>query len=199
VIKNLKATEIIRRLSYFYTIMKKEILKSDCVQLGYIRKPHALSGEVELVFDPGMDLTLEEIEWVFLDIENGLVPFFIPEEGLRFKSDTSAYIHFEDIDNQESAKRITGCKVFVFQEDIVQGEEELTPSYLLNFKVADQTQGDLGVITEVNDYSGNLVVTVEKEGKEIILPLADELIISMDEKKREMLLDCPEGLIELND
>lgn len=180
--------------------MKKEILKPDCVQLGYIRKPHALSGEVELVFEPEMELTLEQAKWVFLEIENELVPFFIPQEGLRFKSETSALVHFEDIDSQERAKIITGCKVFVTQNDFVQGEEEeITPSYLLNFKVTDQTHGNLGVITEVNDYSGNMVITVEKEGKEIILPLSDELIVSMNEEIRELILDCPEGLIDLND
>ena len=167
--------------------------------MGFIRKPHALGGEVEIVFEQNMDLTLEEAEWLFLEIENGLVPFYIVDEGIRFKSTTTALIQFEDVDSQEAAKNITGCEVYVFQDDVIYDEEDNNPSYLLNFKVSDQEKGDLGIVTEVNDYSGNLVITVEKAGNEIILPLSDELIVSMDEEKRELVLDCPEGLIDLND
>jgi len=49
----------------------------------------------------------------------------------------------------------------------------------------------------VDDFSGNLVITVDHPRAEIMIPLSDEVITSVDEEKREMHLDCPNGLIEI--
>ena len=63
--------------------------------------------------------------------------------------------------------------------------------------VIDTSAGDLGVITEINDYSGNLVLTIEKNGTELLVPLHEELVEQIDEQNRILTLKLPEGLISL--
>ena len=58
-----------------------QINKNDCVEVGYIQKPHGLKGEVILVFDKEFEETFEELEFLFIEVDGGLVPFFIEDEG----------------------------------------------------------------------------------------------------------------------
>jgi 16S rRNA processing protein RimM len=51
----------------------------------------------------------------------------------------------------------------------------------------------------VNDFSGNLLLSVEYQGKEALVPLNEDLIIRFDEEKKEIELRIPEGLFDLDE
>jgi 16S rRNA processing protein RimM len=59
------------------------IEKNHCIEIGYIQKPHGLNGNVILIFNAEFKVTLEEIKYLLIEVEGGVVPFFIEEEGLR--------------------------------------------------------------------------------------------------------------------
>jgi 16S rRNA processing protein RimM len=92
---------------------------------------------------------------------------------------------------------MVGCKVFAFDHAIVDYEEQGTTSTLIGMRAFDTKFGDIGLIGRVDDFSGNLVITVIHPRAEILIPLSDEIITSIDEEKREIHLDCPNGLIEI--
>jgi 16S rRNA processing protein RimM len=70
---------------------------------------------------------------------------------------------------------------------------------LIGYTLFDETLGLIGEITDVNDYSGNLLLSVEYEGKEALVPLNDELIVRLDEDLQEIELRIPEGLFNLDE
>ena len=174
-----------------------QINKGDCTEVGYIQKPHGLKGEVIVVFEKEFAETLEEIELLLVDIHGGLVPFFIDDEGLRFKTDESAICRLEFVDSLSGAKEMVGCKVFVFNHELVESEDPGVVSTLIGMKAFDEKFGEIGLISRVDDFSGNIVITVQHPRAEIMIPLSDEVILSIDEDLREMRLSCPNGLIEL--
>jgi len=174
-----------------------QINKSDCVEVGYIQKPHGLKGEVILVFDKEFEETIEELEFLFVEIDGGLVPFYIEEEGLNFRTDDSAICKLEFVDTLSKAKDMVGCKVFVSDHAIIESEDQGTTSTLIGMRAFDEKFGDIGLISRVDDFSGNLVITVLHARAEILIPLSDEIITSIDEEKREIHLSCPNGLIEI--
>jgi 16S rRNA processing protein RimM len=171
--------------------------KDECVEVGYIQKPHGLKGEVILVFDQELEETFEEIEYLFVEIDGGLVPFFIEDEGLRFKTDKSAIGRLAFIDSLTKAKELLGCKVYVPEYKIIDTEDPGVVSSLIGMKAFDEKFGEIGLISRVDDFSGNLVITVDHLRAEIMIPLSDEAIISIDEFKREIHLSCPDGLIDI--
>jgi 16S rRNA processing protein RimM len=174
-----------------------QINKDDCVEVGYIQKAHGLKGEVILVFDNEFEETIEEVDFLFVEIDGGLVPFFITEEGIRFRADDSAICGFELVDTQNNAKDMVGCKVFVFSHEVIESENPEVESTLIGMKVFDAKFGEIGLINRVDDFSGNLVITVNHPRAEVMIPLSDEIITSIDDGKREMFLSCPNGLIEI--
>ena len=177
--------------------MMRAIVKEDCTSIGYLQKTHGLDGSFTMHFEEQFDLTLEEAEYLFLEIDGGLVPFFISEDGFRYRGSDSAIIHFDEITSQEQAREFTGCAVFVFTDEIIEPEEEASPSMLMGYEVIDQKHGLLGKVVHVDDYSGNLVITVIFRENEVLIPLSDDVLTEMDEANRQLKLICPEGLIEL--
>ena len=174
-----------------------QINKNDCVEVGYIQKPHGLKGEVILVFDKEFEETFEELEFLFIEVDGGLVPFFIEDEGLQLRTDESAICRLEFVDSLTKAKDLVGSKVYVFDHDIIDSEDQGITSTLIGMRAYDAKFGDIGLISRVDDFSGNLVITVLHPNAEILIPLSDEVITSIDEDKKEIYLSCPNGLIEI--
>ncbi len=173
------------------------INKDDCEEVGYIQKPHGLKGEIILIFDIDFLETLEEVEVLLVEINGGLVPFFIEDEGFRFKTDESAFCKFELVDSLTKAKELVGCKVYVFEDEVIEFEDMEESSTLIGMKAFDAKFGDIGLVSRIDDFSGNRVITVENQKSEIMIPFSDEIITMIDEEKREIHFNCPNGLIEL--
>ena len=169
--------------------------KKDCTAIGYVQKPHGLKGEVIVVFEDDFADTFDSAEYFFIEVDGGLVPFFIGEEGLRYRNNESIIIKFEFVDSQVKAKELTGCKLFVFNSDLT--EPELSENFLIGMNVIDYKRGDLGKISRIDDFSGNVVITVAHPHAEILIPLSENIITKIDEKNKRLFLTCPEGLIDI--
>ena len=175
------------------------IPKSNCVKVGYVQKPHGIHGELVIRFEEGYYETLDENPPLFLEIDNLLVPYFISDEGLRFKSGESVIARLDWVDSDKKAKALCGLSVFVDQDDVIEFEDELSPHSLIGFQLFGEELGLIGEISEVNDFSGNLLLSVEYQGKEALIPLNEELIVRLDEDKREIELRIAEGLFDLDE
>ena len=175
------------------------IPKINCVKVGYVQKPHGINGELVIRFQEEYYETLEEITTIFLEVDNLLVPFFIAEDGLRFKSSESVITQLEWVDTDAKAKALCGSSVFVKEEDIIEIDDEMSPHELIGFQLFDETIGLIGKINDVHDYAGNLLLSVDYQGKEALVPLNEDLIVRIDEGLREIELRIPEGLFDLDD
>ncbi len=175
------------------------IPKINCVKVGFILKPHGIHGELVIRFQEEYYETLEENPPLFLEIDNLLVPYFIAEGGLRFKSGESVISQLEWVDTDKKAKDLCGLSVYVDRDVVIEFEDEMSPHALIGYQLFDETLGLIGEITEVNDFSGNVLLSVEYQGKEAMVPLNDDLIVRLDEDLHEIELRIPEGLFDLDD
>jgi 16S rRNA processing protein RimM len=175
------------------------IPKNNCVKVGFIQKPHGIHGELVIRFEEIYYETLEEYPTLFLEIDNLLVPFFITEESLRFKSGESVIATLKWINSDKKAKELCGLSVFVNQDDVVEFEDEMSTNALVGFQLYDETLGLIGEINEVNDFSGNLLLSVDYQGKEALIPLNEDLIVSIDEENRKIVLRIAEGIFDLDE
>jgi 16S rRNA processing protein RimM len=174
-----------------------QIDKKDCTIVGYIKKQHGLNGEVIVVFEDDFIEKFESAEYFFIEIDGGLVPFYISEEGLQYKNNESVIVKFDFVNSSDKAKELAGCKLFMFKNDLIEPEKEETHPKLIGMNVVDYKRGDLGKIIRIDDYSGNVVVTVMHPHGEILIPLTDQIINRIDDENKKLYLTCPEGLIDL--
>jgi 16S rRNA processing protein RimM len=171
--------------------------KQDFFPIGYIVKPHGLRGEMIIEIEEGFEDHVAESAYLLLEVEGGLVPFFISKEGINFRTATSLSLTFDDLDSAEKVRPYCGCHIYVhndLNQTLTTGEEY---NDLIGYTVFDQEKGELGKIIWVDNFSGNVVLTIQHKNLEILIPFSEELITAYLEDKRELHLDCPEGLIDL--
>lgn len=175
------------------------IPKNNCQKIGFIQKPHGIHGELVIRFQEEFYDSIEEQPTLFFEIDNLLVPFFISKDGLRFKSGESIIVKLNWIDSEIKAKELCGSAVFIDNDDLVESDEELSPNALVGYTLFGEEIGLIGQITELNDFSGNILLTVDYNGKEVMIPLNEDLIVRLDEENREIELIIADGLLDLDE
>jgi 16S rRNA processing protein RimM len=172
------------------------IPKSECTRIGFIRKTHGVHGALVLEFENEFEESVAEADRFFLEVDGLLVPFFISEEGFRYKSAKTAIVEFDWVKSENDARRYVGCQVYLFEWEIVDVADETSVSNFLHYRLLDENAKEIGIITAVDDYSGNVVFTVATNGQELLVPFHAELIISADEDSKVITLRLPEGLLD---
>jgi 16S rRNA processing protein RimM len=163
-----------------------------------LQKPHGVRGEVVLQFQPEFGASLEKELVLYLEIEGLLVPYFPDQQGIRFRTDETALLKFRWVENEFQAKEICGLQVYMKKEDWIVEDDIVSLHDLIGFKVIDKKFGVIGLIENVADYGGNLVIQLTYLSKEILIPFNENFLIRFDEDKKEIEMQCPEGIFDLN-
>lgn len=170
------------------------IPKSECARIGFIRKLHGVHGEVVLEFEEHYENSISNAERFFIELEGLLVPFFIAKNGFRLKSGKSALVIFDDVKSEAYAKRFVGQQVYLFSNEVNDENEEFSSDWN-NYTLVDENRGEIGTILDLADYSGNIVLTVDFGGKEILIPFNEDFLVEVDNSGKKIILKIPEGLI----
>ena len=168
------------------------IRREEVYKIGKLGKAHGIKGEISFLFDDDV-FDRMDADYLVLDIDGILVPFFIEE--YRFKTDSNALMKFEGIDSQEQARDLTGCDVF-FPRDMANEEEgDISWASLVGFDLVDAETGNtIGKISSIDDATINILFELE-DGK--LIPASEELITDVDTKKQQIIINLPEGILEL--
>ena len=171
------------------------IRKSEVYPIGKLFKPHGLSGELVFVFSDDVFDRTNAPYWV-LEMNGILVPFFV--ESYRFRSDETALVCLEGIENESQAKELSNKEVYYpvkYADDEKEDVDDLN-SYI-GFKVFEKSVGYLGEIEDIDDSTFNVLFKISDGKHEILMPVAEEFVTGIDMDKREIQVDLPEGLLNL--
>lgn len=172
--------------------MKKE----DCFYLGKIVKKYSFKGEVLLKLDTDQPELYEQLDALFLDLNNSLIPYFIEKAQLH-KSDLLR-IKFEDVSTEGAAEELLKKEVYL-PIDLLPKLEGNRFYYheVIGFEVIDENFGPVGVISGINDTTAQALFEIDREGTEVLIPLNDDIILSVDRNKKTVSVHTPPGLIDL--
>lgn len=171
--------------------MKKE----ECFLFGKIIKVHGYKGELIVSVSFEIPDISNKTEFVFVEIEGLLVPFFFEScQG----SGNSLSIKFEDVDNEETSRRLCGCNLWLLKillSEKIRKQLELPD--LSGYKIIDKVKGEIGTLIKVIEMPQQQMLQVYFQNKEILIPVAEEIITRVDKKNKTIFINVPEGLIEL--
>lgn len=159
--------------------------------LGKISKTHGYNGTIILVSDHASpDDELENLQEIFVMIDGLSVPF--PVEEMEIQTDTSAYLKLEFIDNQNEALQLIGCEVYA---EITPKERNIETglNQWVGFSVNDVVYGNIGVIRQIEDYKGNIVLQIVNGNKETLISLFPELVTNIDHTAKTLHIHAPDG------
>ena len=170
------------------------IKPQEVIKIGKVTKTHGVSGELSCTFINDI-FGDEDAPYLVADIDGIFVPFFIEE--YRFKSDVTALIKFEDIDDTESVKIILGRELYFPMKYITDSQPMNCGEGILGYKI--YSDGELiGTIEGVDDTTANILFSVLTEsGEELLIPATDDFVEDIDDEKREITMNLPDGLLEM--
>ena len=169
--------------------------KKDLHAIGYFSKVHGYKGELTAALDTGDIHDYEDLEILFLDIKGTLVPYFV--ESLEYKTNTAAKVKLEGIDTEEKAKALVKSTIYINRSDMSAPDTDRAALRAIEgFRVFDTEHGDIGVVERIEESPNNPLLVILHGKKEILLPLNGDFFESIDEEKREVHIDAPEGLID---
>ena len=170
--------------------------KEECFYLGKIVKKYSFKGELLVRLDSDDPEIYEQLESVFVELDHRLIPFFI--EHAQLHKSSLLRVQFEDVQSEEDAEALLGKELYL-PLDLL---PKLTGNKfyyheVIGFVVIDQTFGPVGKIRKINDTTNQALFVIDREGKEVLIPINDDFIKQVDRDNREVRVAVPEGLIDL--
>ena len=68
---------------------------------------------------------------------------------------------------------------------------------IINFDVVDEQKGKLGKVTAIYTSEAQDLIAMAYENSEILIPVSDEIVKTVDREKKELYTNLPEGLLEV--
>ncbi len=170
----------------------------DCYQLGFIVKTHGLKGEVQIFLDVDAPNEYRNLESVFVLQGQQLVPFFI--ESMSNLNGAKVIVAFEDVDTLEQAQALKGSELYLPLDALPKlTGSEFYLHEIIGFDLKDtNTDTVLGKIDNVVESGPQLLFSVlTSEGKEILIPYTESLLVVFDRASKLISLNVPEGLIDI--
>ena len=177
----------------------------DLQQVAQVLKSNGTDGELVMGF---RDIAPEDInleEPVFIIFDGLPVPFFI--ESFSKRGNTKALVRLTDICSMEDVEEISGKAVYVSSDSIPEMTlEEDGYAALVGWTVLTPTDGhsdisedegliEVGEITDFIEIPNNPCIEVETINGAVMIPLHEDLILSVDPEYQEIIMQIPAGLI----
>jgi 16S rRNA processing protein RimM len=136
------------------------------------------------------------MESVFVEFNKNLVPYFIENSSLH-KNDFLR-VQFEDVDTEEEADSILNCDVYLPLSMLPKLEgNKFYFHEVIGFEIEDKRLGVFGKIVSINDSSAQPLFEVVNGTVEILVPMIDQFLVKIDRENKKVVMDLPEGLVEM--
>ena len=170
--------------------------KDDCFYLGQIVSKFSFKGELQIKLDTDEPELYENLESIFVDYRNKLIPFFVEKSNLQ-KSNLLR-VKLEEVDEEADADDLLKREVYLPLSQLPQlGDNQFYYHEIIDYKAVDETHGNIGCIKFVNDQTMQALFFIDFKGKEIIIPVNDRFIQKVDKEEKTIYFKTPEGLIDM--
>ncbi|APZ46312.1 16S rRNA processing protein RimM [Polaribacter reichenbachii] len=170
--------------------------KEECFYLGKIVTKYSFKGEVVIKLDTDEPELYKNMESVYVEFGTNLVPFFIDKSSLH--KGNQLRVQFEDVYSEEEADSILKCGVYLPLDLLPKlSGDKFYFHEVIGFKVVDSNFGEVGNIVHINDKAAQPLFEIDRDGKEIFIPMIDDFIKKVDRENKQIQVETPEGLIEL--
>ena len=169
--------------------------KDKCFYVGKIVKTHGLKGEVTLRIDNEQFDDIEELNYFLLDVNEQLIPYFI--EDIAYHSN-KAFVLFQDLKTLEVASQLVGKSAYLPLELLPEKTgNDFYSHEVVDYLVVDEEKGELGKVNEIIEYPTQSIIQIIRDGKEILIPIHDDIIKDVNRDEKKIYISAPSGLIDM--
>ena len=163
--------------------------------IGKLAATFGVKGDLVLRHSLGKKTALKGLEAIFIEFKKDeLLPYFIIEA--KSKSNDEVYLKLDGIDSKEAAQKLLQKQVWLTEEEFHQYTAKSAPISMLGYHIIDDGK-DLGEILEIIEQPHQLLCRIDWKGKEALIPLNEEFLLKVDNRKKQVLVELPEGLMDV--
>jgi 16S rRNA processing protein RimM len=167
------------------------------ILLGRITKVSGYEGAVTVKLEKIFTENIPLMESVFLEIDGRPVPFFV--SATEYSGAGSLKLEFEGCHSASQVSEFAGCRVFLTSTPLSSGNETEEINRLKGYRVFYGDNNFLGSVKEIIPNPGQWLFSISSpENKEILIPFHEHFIVSIDNDMLIVVMDLPDGLIEIN-
>ncbi len=172
------------------------------VKVGRLLKTFGIDGQLRCQIDDRFIKLIKKNRYVWVEMDGLMVPLLVSKFVAQYKP----LIYFADVSNERHAKILSGHWIFLNREDYPNEPwpaikpEGTVYHFLIDFSVNFASHQTTGTITKIVQYPAQEIAFVQLTDpveKELLVPLVEEFIMEIDEKKRIIYFNVPDGLLDL--
>jgi 16S rRNA processing protein RimM len=165
------------------------------VNIGSIVATFGVKGELVIQHHLGPDPEIEGLKVIFIEtIKDKFVPYFIKE--IKQKTSSELLVLLEDLDSPEAAKKYLKKKIWISEQAAKKISSKSAPLSLLGFDIVEKKKL-LGKVLEVIEQPHQLLLRIEIDGKEVLIPVNESTLIKIDHKAEKIHVSLPDGLLDI--
>ena len=177
------------------------ITREELILIGHYNKPHGVVGEISATVDVDPDV-LQTLSCLVSDMDGIFVPFFVLD--CRPKTAETVLLTIEGVTSEQEASRLVNHDIFALKRDFDQASDEAEADgypldYFIGFELVDCDGTRVGKIVDVDEKTENALFIVRHDDGELLVPANDDLIIEFGIDERVIVMDLPQGLLDMND
>lgn len=163
--------------------------------IGKIAGSHGLTGEVVLEHALGKRSDLKGLTTLFIEEhKDSFIPYFI--ESGKGKNETETFLKLEGINTKESARRLNQRRVWLLKADFENYAAKASAISMLGFTIVDDGKA-IGDVIEVIEQPMQILCKIMYKGNEALIPIHQDTLKKIDQKKKEVHVSLPDGLLDL--
>lgn len=170
--------------------------KAELVSIGRIIRSEGKDGTLKIrLYQKGWREPF--FRTIYLELEGELRDYEV--ESFSFVRN-SPFLRLRGVNSLKEAEALRGREILARPEDFPVLENGLYYDFqLLGCLVATADGRELGPVVELITLGGTNLLVVEAGGKKVEIPLVEAICRRIDPVARKIVIDPPEGLLELNE
>jgi 16S rRNA processing protein RimM len=167
----------------------------DKICIGTLVATHGVDGSLILRHALGGRTDFPEVEVFFIETQkDGLLPYFPTEARIRNTSET--LLRLEGIHTPERARGLLKKRVWLAASEARRLTAKNAPISLLGYMIVADGR-ELCEVLEVIEQPHQILLRGEVDGKEVLLPLNESTLVEIDHQGLRVMLELPDGLLEV--
>jgi 16S rRNA processing protein RimM len=171
------------------------VFVTEYFKIGKFVAVHGVKGELVLKHELGKKTSLKGLKAIFIEErKNSFLPWFV--ENTKIKSEQEVFLKLEGVATREAAAKLTQKEVWFTEADRKKFAAKSSPINLLGYTIIYEKKG-LGAVLEIIEQPHQMLCRIEINNKEVLIPLNEDTLQKIDDKRKEVIVNLPEGLLDV--
>lgn len=168
----------------------------DLVVIGRVVRGDGAKGELKVRLPAAGSLKPAPAR-LFVETASGTEAYDV--ESLR-ASRNAHFLKLKGVDSVAAAEALRGRRLYAAEEDFLPPAEDAVYQFRVVGSIVVTRDGRrVGEVAAVLSSGAGEVLVVAGEGREVFVPFNRRICVVVDPERREIVIDPPEGLLELNE